>query len=238
MNDQLKELATKKNIASLLVIGILILAIPLGVRLIRYQQLVSIFAAEPSVNFVSPNVETREGKLVATSATVGVTLTPPWAPVSSGNGSPSPSGSQTPSPSSSTTPTPSPSSQAPLWNLLGAYDYTSSVTSCGTSENCVVGGKSKYIMEVTIMDTATGAFQGFFYLPGESVTDAFAQFKGTLIGSNLTLNYMEKEDPEGLRYTARFRGSVNSDGSLTGETLDSDTVKFQWRTTSGAATKL
>lgn len=236
MNDQLKELATKKNIASLLVIGILVLAIPLGVRLIRYQQLVGIFAAEPSVNFVPPNVETREGKLVATSATIGVTLTPPWPPAASANPSVNPSAS--PSPGTSPSPSASPILEAPAWDLKGVYDYTSSVTSCGTATNCEVGGKSKYVMDVTSMDTTTGVFQGVFYQPGDTPAEAFAQIKGTLSGSNLTMNYRERGDPSGDRYTVRFRGTVNTNGSMQGEALSSEGIKFEWRTTSGQAKKL
>ncbi len=99
MNDQLKELATKKNIIGLLVLAILILAIPLGVDLIERQQILKSQAAEAAINFVGDNVVPASPIPVAIAPTIGLQLTPPW-PLMHGDPSPTPTatGSATPSP--------------------------------------------------------------------------------------------------------------------------------------------
>ncbi|MBI2011137.1 hypothetical protein HYS91_00035 [Candidatus Daviesbacteria bacterium] len=84
MPDSLKELSTKKNIVNLLVLAIISLALPLGLRGLREQLVLRSQAAQATLNFRDPNVETRGGVLVATAPEVGVILTPPW-PASNGS---------------------------------------------------------------------------------------------------------------------------------------------------------
>lgn len=88
MNDQFQELFTRKNIISLLVLAILVLAIPLGVRLIEERAILTGKAAVADLNFTGPNVIPSSPIPIALSADVGVILTPPWPPESGGGPNP------------------------------------------------------------------------------------------------------------------------------------------------------
>lgn len=97
MGDQLKELSTRKNLISLLSLAVLVLAIPLGIGLVKQQQILTGQAAGSAVTFVAPNVETRLGPdgspvAVALESTVGVQLKPPegWT-IENVNSTPEPS---------------------------------------------------------------------------------------------------------------------------------------------------
>lgn len=81
MDDQFRQFFTRKNIGSMLVLAILALGIPLGIKLASQSQFFQSKAAGAAVDFVAPNVEGRNGVEVATAQTVGVHLTPPngWA---------------------------------------------------------------------------------------------------------------------------------------------------------------
>lgn len=78
MNDQFQELFTRKNIVSLLVLAILVLAIPLGVRLIEERAILTGQATSADLSFTGPNVVSASPIPVALSASVGIILTPPW----------------------------------------------------------------------------------------------------------------------------------------------------------------
>lgn len=120
MNDFLKS---KKNIISVLTLLILILAVPLGMQLIRQQQIIrsrALEGAPGTVTFSGPNVSTRNNKQVlkltvsdegTSEAKVDLIITAPNAPGTQ----PSTAPSVSPSPSASAaspTPTPSPSPRA------------------------------------------------------------------------------------------------------------------------------
>ncbi len=88
MNDQFKELFTRKNIISLLVLAILVLAIPLGVRLIEQRAILTGQAAQADLNFTGPNVVDSSPIPIALAPNVDLILTPPWP--AEGGGGPNP----------------------------------------------------------------------------------------------------------------------------------------------------
>ncbi len=80
--DELRNLITnKRGIANLLVLGILVLSLPLGIRLIRQQQIFSSKAATQNVVIGGAGVQTRsDGKKVTASTSIQVTLyAPPFS---------------------------------------------------------------------------------------------------------------------------------------------------------------
>lgn len=73
----------RKNIITFLVIGILLLAIPLGLRLLQSQQILKSKAAATPITFQGINVTNQNGKQVFRlddqgQPTVGLTLTSPF----------------------------------------------------------------------------------------------------------------------------------------------------------------
>lgn len=106
MGEILDYFKNKKNLVSLLVLGILILGIPLGVNLVKLQQIIKSRAAVDPITFTGPNVRQKnDGTWVATKPKIQLQLTSPLGPP--GSPAPSPSGSPRPSPSSSPSPSPS-----------------------------------------------------------------------------------------------------------------------------------
>lgn len=87
----------KKNVINLLILGILILGIPLGVNLVRTQQIIKSRAAVDPITFTGPNVRQKgNGAWVATKPQIELQLTSPLGPPAPG-GSPIPSASPAPS---------------------------------------------------------------------------------------------------------------------------------------------
>lgn len=89
MGEFLDYFRNKKNLANLLLLGILVLAIPLGVNLVRQQQVLKSRATASAIVFSGPNVKTINNKTVATKPEVTLEIT---APGDSGTGVP-PTGS-------------------------------------------------------------------------------------------------------------------------------------------------
>lgn len=89
-NDLLRN---KKNLISLLVLGILILALPLGINLIRQQQILRSRAGVDPIVFTGTNVEQRNGKWIVLDPKqpISLQLTSPLDPP----GVPTPSQSPT-----------------------------------------------------------------------------------------------------------------------------------------------
>lgn len=83
MGEFLDFFKIKKNLANLLILGILVLAIPLGVNLVRQQQILKSRADTPPIVFSGPNVKTINNKIVATKPEVTLEIT---APGDSGSG--------------------------------------------------------------------------------------------------------------------------------------------------------
>jgi len=76
------NLFSKKNIISFLVIGILMLAIPVGVQLVQKQQALKSKAAGDPINLVGPNVKCSQGtnECVVTDKSFEVELRSPYGP--------------------------------------------------------------------------------------------------------------------------------------------------------------
>lgn len=85
-------LRNKKNLAGLLILGILILAVPVGIDLIRHQQIIKSRAAADPIVFTGPNVVQRDGEWKAVKPQISLELTSPLGPP----GTVSPSSSPTP----------------------------------------------------------------------------------------------------------------------------------------------
>ncbi|MEK7617166.1 MAG: hypothetical protein AAB414_03860 [Patescibacteria group bacterium] len=78
------QIFTKKNILNLLILGIMVLAIPLSINLIRQQQILKSRAASTDIKFLTKDdpggtdcVKSRGGKFVATCADIKVRITAP-----------------------------------------------------------------------------------------------------------------------------------------------------------------
>lgn len=108
---------TKKNIITILILAILLAALPLGIKLVREQQILRSRALEGTaqIEFVTegnPNIVERAGRKVlkvnpnTNTARIGVKFTSPFGPAPSGAGQISPT--PTPTPTISPSPTPSP----------------------------------------------------------------------------------------------------------------------------------
>lgn len=85
MGDFKDFFSNKKNLINILLLGILILAIPIGIILIRQQQIVKSRATNPSVVPSGPNVVSRNGQYMAKqlpdgSYTISLQLTSPLGP--------------------------------------------------------------------------------------------------------------------------------------------------------------
>lgn len=112
MQDQFSQFTSKKNLASLLVLAILVLAIPLGVNLVRQQQILKSRATGEQITFASPGIDQRTGPkgdvTVAVAQTIGLNLSLPdgWS-FTGGSPSPSETPEVTSSPGPSITPGPS-----------------------------------------------------------------------------------------------------------------------------------
>lgn len=88
--DSSDNLFTKKNLISLLILAIMIVAIPIGVKLIQNQQILKSRALAPSIQFTGQGV-TCNGKSCVTTqvdstghATVDLEITSPLGPPSGG----------------------------------------------------------------------------------------------------------------------------------------------------------
>lgn len=101
MSDFLDFFKQKKNLVNLLLLGILVLALPLGVNLIRQQQIIKSRAAVAAITFKGSNVEQKNGSMVALKPQISLELTSPLGPPGIPSNTPSPSPSSTPTPSSS-----------------------------------------------------------------------------------------------------------------------------------------
>jgi len=97
MSDFLDFFKNKKNLINLLLLGILVLALPLGVDLIRKQQIIKSRAIADPIVFVGDNVEQKDGKWIAKDPQISLELTSPLGPPVSQVISPSPTVPPSPS---------------------------------------------------------------------------------------------------------------------------------------------
>ncbi|EKD84797.1 MAG: hypothetical protein ACD_38C00158G0006 [uncultured bacterium] len=115
-NEIINLFQSKKNLVNLLLLGIMILALPLTVKVVREQQIVQSRAVNPPIVFKGDNVSQKDGKWVASKPQITLELTSPFGPpagVGINNPTPSPSaGNPTPSPSPSVSPSPSAAGRA------------------------------------------------------------------------------------------------------------------------------
>ncbi len=216
MQDQLSQFTTKKNLTSLLVLAVLVLAIPIGVNLVRQQQNLKSKAAGEQVIFASPNVEARTGPngspvAVALDQTVGVNVGLPngW----------------------SYTPT------VTLRDLKGTYDLTYTLKACNPipSGGCGVNTLYPHTMEINAMDTTTGVFSGFGHFnPTPSITWTLSNGLETSAGA-VTFHIAY----DSSSYTIDNTGTVASDGSISGTATSSSGQSFTFfaKLTSTAQTK-
>lgn len=77
MGEFLEYFREKKNFANLLILGIMILALPLGINLVRQQQIIKSRADITPIVIKGDNVVTKNGQLVATAPQVTLELISP-----------------------------------------------------------------------------------------------------------------------------------------------------------------
>lgn len=80
MGDFLDYFKNTRNLISLLVLGILILAVPIGINLVRQQQILRSRAAVDPIIFTGTGVSQRNGNWVSTTPQVSIKLTSPLGP--------------------------------------------------------------------------------------------------------------------------------------------------------------
>ncbi len=89
MEETNASILTKKNIIAILIIGIILLIIPVGVKLVSERQLLRSRAAADPITFTGPDVSSD--KTTTNSTTVTVELRSPLGPpVSSVSATPTP----------------------------------------------------------------------------------------------------------------------------------------------------
>lgn len=86
MGDFLDYFKNTRNLVSLLILGILVLALPIGITLLRQQQILRSRAATEPIGFSGTGVSQRNGNWVSTTPQVKVLLNSPLGPA----GSPTP----------------------------------------------------------------------------------------------------------------------------------------------------
>lgn len=111
--DSIQELLrNKKTLITLLLTGILILAIPLGISLVKYQQRLSSQAAIPNIEVTEGDcVKLKNGVKVLTCGFVPLKLNFPTTPTPSPTNSPTPTPTSTATGSATVTPTATPVTQ-------------------------------------------------------------------------------------------------------------------------------
>ncbi len=105
MKEFLDLFRNKKHLISLLLLGILIIALPLGIKLVSQQKIIQSRATNPPIVFKGNNVVQRNGQWIAIKPQISLELTsalgaPASTPVPGASSSPSSSPSLAPSPSS------------------------------------------------------------------------------------------------------------------------------------------
>lgn len=80
MGEFLDFFKQKKNLARVLILGILILALPLGRDLIKRQQILKSRADQPPIVFEGNGVSQKDGKWVSTTPQVSLKITSPLGP--------------------------------------------------------------------------------------------------------------------------------------------------------------
>lgn len=70
----------KKNVVSVLILGILVLALPIGITLIRQQQIIKSQAAVDPIVFSGDGVTKNNNNWVSTKQQVTIKLTSPLGP--------------------------------------------------------------------------------------------------------------------------------------------------------------
>lgn len=87
MTDFLEYFKNKRNLSNLILLLILVIGLPIGIGLVRQQQILrSRAAVDPIVFLAGQCVENRNGKLVATCENVAIQLTSPLGPPATGSG--------------------------------------------------------------------------------------------------------------------------------------------------------
>lgn len=79
-----EKLLSKKNLISLLLLAILIVGIPLGVRLAQRQQQLKSRAVVDPIKFSGTGVDCSKTECVTTSPTINIELTSPLGPPAGG----------------------------------------------------------------------------------------------------------------------------------------------------------
>lgn len=80
MGDFLDYFKNRKNLVSLLILGILVLALPIGITLLRQQQILRSKAAGEPITFSGAGVTQKNGNWVSTTPQVTIKLTSPLGP--------------------------------------------------------------------------------------------------------------------------------------------------------------
>lgn len=84
MGEFLQYFKSKKNLMTLVLIGILLLAIPVGITLLKQQQVIKSRATGDEIRFSGANVKCTGGNCITTSPDVQIELTSPVWPTPSG----------------------------------------------------------------------------------------------------------------------------------------------------------
>src|ERR1035437_10093471 len=146
----------KKNLVNLLILGILILAIPFGLNLLKKQQIIKSRATGDPIIFVAapPNVYQKpDGSWVTKVATVSMHITSPL-------GSPASTTVPTSTPSPTTTPTPTQTSDPFSGTYSGFTAYIINVNGITTSASSIALNTDGINSVVTTCPVSNGVMDG------------------------------------------------------------------------------
>lgn len=186
MEEFINFFKIKKNIINVLSLAILVLAIPLGINLVRQQQILRSKAAVESIVFTGPNVKEINGRKVATASSIIVQVTAPddtgAASSTSNSSSNSSSGSSTGSSSSGGFGSSS-SSSLSLGDALDRGVFQTSIPADLTAEQITaeanqIIGSSNWRTEENQLKLRRNLFEKYFGREGEWLTpQQIAKFK-------------------------------------------------------------
>ena len=202
MGDFLSYFKSKKVLINLLVLGILVLALPLGIKLIREQQIIKSRATEqPPVKFIEgENTFQRNGQWMATRPQVTLELTSPLGP-------PEPAATATPTPGPTATPTP----HAPTATPAPAATATPAPV---TAQSATFNGVSFSNLDGAAISTKLTFPSGQFYVDVPVVVNLSSGSPRNLI---IRFNYLGPctgKAPGTCTFDSRAM-YVNTDGSRT-----------------------
>lgn len=145
-NEASSLLQNKKSLVSILLLGILVLAIPIGMELLKYQRIIKSRATSDPIVFVeSDNVFQKDGKWFTKTKNVSVQITSPLGPAGA------PAGTAAPTQAPADRATAAPTASGGLTVIGLTYSCSSDNSKVNLSWNTVTGATG-YVLRLNRVD--------------------------------------------------------------------------------------